>query len=89
MKIGEPAFVSDRSDGRIVHLDGLNLKSTWAWAEIAALLEPNDPVRVVAISAARQHLSTALPCISGDYVAEHWLATYALLAVRAVTQIHG
>jgi hypothetical protein len=85
----EPAFVSDRSDGRIVHLDGLNLSRTWAWAEIAALLEPNDPVRVVAISAARQHLSTALPCISGDYVAEHWLATYALLAVRAVTQIHG
>jgi hypothetical protein len=85
----EPAWVSDRSDGRIVHLDGLNLSRAWSWAEIAALLEPADPVRVVAINAAQRHLSAALPSITGDYVAEHWLATYALLGLRAVMQIRG
>ena len=85
----EPAFVSDRSDGRIVHLDGLNLSRAWSWAEITPLLHPHDPVRVIAVTAAQRHLSAALPSITGDYVGEHWLATYALLAVRAVMQIRG
>jgi hypothetical protein len=85
----EPAFVSDRSDGRIVHLDGLNLSRAWSWAEIAARLEQHHPVRLMATDAAQRHLSTALSSITGDYVAEHWLATYALLAVLAVMQIRG
>ena len=85
----DPAYVSDRSDGRIVHLDGLNLSRAWSWAEIAALLDPADPVRGMAIDAARRHLSLALPSITGNYMGEHWLATYALLAVRAVTRIGG
>ena len=78
-----PAHVSDRSDGRIVHLDGLNLSRAWSWREIAARLDPADPVRPIARSAAEQHLATALPHISGDYMGEHWLATYVLLAVSA------
>lgn len=85
----DPAYVSDRSDGRIVHLDGLNLSRAWSWAGIATLLEPADPVRAMAIGAAQRHLSVALPSIIGDYVGEHWLATYALLAVRAVMQIRA
>ena len=85
----QPATVSDRSDGRIVHLDGLNLSRAWSWAEIAALLHPADPVRVMAIGAARRRLSIALPSITGDYAGEHWLATYALLAVRAVMRFPG
>ena len=85
----EPALVSDRSDGRIVHLDGLNLSRAWSWAEIAALLQPADPVCVRAVNAAQRHLSLALPSITGDYVGEHWLATYALLALRAVTKIRS
>jgi hypothetical protein len=79
----QPAFVSDRSDGRIVHLDGLNLSRAWSWFEIAALLDPADPVRAVAIDAAQRHLSAGLPSITGEYVGEHWLATYALLALMA------
>ena len=36
-----------------------------------------------AAAAAGQHISASLPAISGDYMGEHWLATYALLALTA------
>ena len=77
----EPAFVSDRGDGRIVHLDGLNLSRAWSWFEIGMLLDPDDPVRTLAVAAAERHLIAALPTITGDYMGEHWLGTYALLAL--------
>jgi hypothetical protein len=77
----QPAQVSDRSDGRIVHLDGLNLSRAWSWFEIASLIPTDDPLRKTAIDAAERHLLSALATISGDYMGEHWLATYALLAL--------
>jgi len=64
-----PATVSDRSDGKIAHLDGLNLSRAWAWR---ALGHPD---------LAALHLAAGLPHIAGDYAGEHWLATYALLAL--------
>jgi hypothetical protein len=74
-----PATVSDRSDGKIAHLDGLNLSRAWCWRSIAPLLEASE--RAVAESAAADHLAAALPYISGDYMGEHWLASFALLAL--------
>jgi hypothetical protein len=74
-----PATVSDRSDGKIAHLDGLNLSRAWCWREIAILLD--EPERTVAEAAAQQHLDSALPHIAGDYAGEHWLASFALLAL--------
>ena len=79
----QPAYVSDRSDGRIVHLDGLNLSRAWSWFEIASWTSADEPLRQIAIDAAQRHLSAALTTISGDYMSEHWLATYALLALLA------
>ena len=79
----QPVHVSDRSDGRIVHLDGLNLSRAWSWREIASLLDSTDPAQSLAAAAAGQHISASLPSISGDYMGEHWLATYALLALTA------
>jgi hypothetical protein len=78
----KPAIVSDRSDGKIAHLDGLNLSRAWCWRSIAPLLPPAE--RAVAESAAAAHLAAALPHISGDYMGEHWLASFALLALLAV-----
>jgi len=75
----EPAFVSDRSDGKIAHLDGLNLSRSWCWRSIAPLLPPRE--QAIAQGAADQHLASALPHISGDYMGEHWLASFALLAL--------
>jgi hypothetical protein len=78
----EPAVVSDRSDGKIAHLDGLNLSRAWCWRSIASTIPASDPRRQVALDAARTHLHAALPQVAGDYMGEHWLATFALLAVR-------
>lgn len=78
----EPATVSDRSDGKIAHLDGLNLSRAWCWRSIAATIPTSDPRRQIALDAARTHLHASLPQVAGDYMGEHWLATFALLAVR-------
>ena len=77
------ATVSDRSDGKIAHLDGLNLSRAWCWRGIAASLTSDDPRRDVAVKAAEDHLDAALPHVTGDYMGEHWLASFALLALLA------
>ena len=77
-----PATVSDRSDGKIAHLDGLNLSRAWCWRGIAAALGPDDPVSPLAQRAAQVHLDASLPHVAGDYMGEHWLATFALLALE-------
>jgi hypothetical protein len=78
-----PANVTDRTDGKIVHLDGLNLSRAWCWREIAASLPPEDPVAAAARDAATLHLAVSLPHVAGDYMGEHWLASFALLALTA------
>ena len=77
-----PATVSDRSDGKIAHLDGLNLSRAWCWRAIAAALGEGDPVFACAQDAARAHIDASLPHVAGDYMGEHWLATFALLALE-------
>jgi hypothetical protein len=79
----EPARVSDRSDGKIAHLDGLNLSRAWCWRELAKALAPGDPRIAIASASAERHLTTALPHVQGDYMGEHWLASFALLALTA------
>ena len=77
-----PAVVSDRSDGKIAHLDGLNLSRAWCWRSLAATLGAADPRRAVALEAAERHVGASLPYVAGDYMGEHWLATFALLALE-------
>ena len=79
----EPARVSDRGDGKIAHLDGLNLSRAWCWRGIARAVSRDDPVRAVAAAAAERHLAASLPHVAGDYMGEHWLASFALLALLA------
>lgn len=76
-----PATVSDRSDGKIAHLDGLNLSRAWCWRSIAGGWPATDPRRSIALEAAETHLAASLPYVAGDYMGEHWLATFALLAL--------
>lgn len=78
-----PAHVSDRTDGKIAHLDGLNLSRAWCWRRIAAALPATDTRIAVARRAADEHLAASLPHVAGDYMGEHWLATFALLALLA------
>jgi hypothetical protein len=78
-----PATVSDRGDGKIVHLDGLNLSRAWCWRSLATTFAPDDPRRPRALTAARAHLDASLANVTGDYMGEHWLASFALLALDA------
>ena len=76
-----PAMVSDRSDGRIAHLDGLNLSRAWCWRALAAALPSADPRRAAADKAAAHHLGASLPHLADHYMGEHWLASFAVLAL--------
>jgi hypothetical protein len=76
-----PAFVSDRTDGQITHLDGLNLSRAWCWRSLGRALPKGDARRALAEEAYKTHLDSALPHVTGDYMGEHWLATFALLAL--------
>jgi hypothetical protein len=80
----DPAIVSDRSDGKIAHLDGLNLSRAWCWRSLGARLP--DEVAAVAQATADEHLAAALPHIAGDYMGEHWLASFALLALLSAEE---
>jgi hypothetical protein len=78
-----PATVSDRSDGKIAHLDGLNLSRAWCWRQIARALPPGHAVIAKAGTCAERHLAAALPHLADDFMGEHWLASFALLALEA------
>lgn len=77
----EPALVSDRSDGKIAHLDGLNLSRAWCWRRIGRRLAPTELAPLIDFTA-QCHIDAALPHIAGDYMGEHWLASFALLALE-------
>lgn len=78
-----PATVSDRSDGKIAHLDGLNLSRAWCWRSLARALGEGHPIAAPADAAAARHLAASMPHLDDDYAGAHWLATFALLALAA------
>jgi len=74
-----PAIVTDRTDPKLVHLDGLNLSRAWCMRSIAATLSTSDPARRILARSAAAHANAALPYIaSGNYEGEHWLASFAV-----------
>jgi hypothetical protein len=78
-----PAVVSDPTDGKLAHLDGVNLSRAWRLRALAAALEQGDARRPVLLEAAEAHLAASLGAVEGDYMGEHWLASFALLALEA------
>jgi hypothetical protein len=75
----QPAIVTDRTDPKLVHLDGLNLSRAWCMRSIAAALPRNDPARSVLTRSALAHAQVTLPHVtSGNYEGEHWLASFAV-----------
>lgn len=77
-----PAVVTDRTDPRIVHLDGLNLSRAWCLRGIASGLPAGDKRKEALRTSAAIHLDASLPHVaSGAYEGEHWLATFALFAL--------
>ena len=76
------AIVGDHTDPQMVHLDGLNLSRAWCLRAIAGVLGENDARTACLLEAAERHLIAGLPAVqSGDYMGEHWLATFAVYAL--------
>lgn len=75
----EPAIVTDRTDPKLVHLDGLNLSRAWCMYGIASQFPANKKLRKILTAAADKHAKVGLSMIfSGSYEGEHWLASFAV-----------
>ena len=78
----EPAVVSDPRDGKLAHLDGLNLSRAWMLEGIAAGLPAGDARRPALREAARRHRESGLAAVTGEhYAGGHWLASFATYLV--------
>ena len=78
-----PAYVSDREDGKIGHLDGLNLSRAWCLRLLSSGLPPESSERAALLAAAHTHYRAAHDHLTSNYMSEHWLASFALLALTA------
>jgi hypothetical protein len=74
-----PEVVTDPSDPKLAHLDGLNLSRAWMLEGIASGLPPGDP-RVAALTgAAAAHRDAGLAAVTGEhYEGGHWLGSFAV-----------
>ena len=74
-----PGIVTDRSDPKLAHIDGLNLSRAWMLEGMAHGLPIRDPRRAALLAAARAHAEAALPAVTGEhYEGGHWLGTFAV-----------
>lgn len=75
----QPGVVTDPADGKLAHLDGLNLSRAWMLEGIASGLPADDP-RVASLRAAASvHRASGLAAVTGEhYEGGHWLASFAV-----------
>ena len=74
--------VTDRSDGKLAHLDGLNLSRAWMLEGILAGLPEDDPRRAALRAAADVHRAAGLAAVTGEhYEGGHWLGSFATYLV--------
>jgi hypothetical protein len=71
--------VTDRSDPKLAHIDGLNLSRAWMLEGIAAGLPAGDPRTRALQAAASVHREAGLVGVTGEhYEGGHWLGTFAV-----------
>jgi hypothetical protein len=76
MEIGK---VSDRSDGKLVHIDGLNLSRSWVLYGLAAQYPEYNNLTEIADA----HITNTLPnLVADDYAGGHWLGSFAIYALQ-------
>jgi Tol biopolymer transport system component len=74
-----PGVVTDRSDPKLAHIDGLNLSRAWMLEGIAHALGSRDKRTPALLAAAAAHRAAALPAVTGEhYEGGHWLGTFAV-----------
>jgi hypothetical protein len=77
-----PAVVTDPTDGKLVHLDGLNLSRAWMLEGIASGLPAGDPRLPTLEAAAAEHRRSGLASVTGEhYEGGHWLGSFAVYLV--------
>lgn len=73
------AVVTDRADGKLAHIDGLNLSRAWMLQGVAAGLPENDPRRETLRATAARHAEAGLAGVGDEhYAGGHWLASFAV-----------
>lgn len=78
----EPGIVTDREDGKLVHLDGVNFSRAWCLYGISLASENLNHL----IPLANKHINYSLKNITdGAYEGEHWLASFAIFALSEST----
>lgn len=74
-----PLTVTDPSDGKLAHLDGLNLSRAWMLTGIASALPPKHPRREAVLRLAGAHGKAGLAAVTGaHYEGGHWLGSFAV-----------
>lgn len=82
-RISQIPVVSDLSDYQTVHLVGLSFSRAWCMKGIAKSLSEGHPLKPHFEQTAQKLLSNALPLVfDGNYGGEHWLASFALMALE-------
>lgn len=77
-----PAVVTDKSDGKLAHLDGLNLARAWMLEGIASALDSRDPRHAKLVACATAHRAAGLASVTGEhYEGGHWLGSFAVYLV--------
>jgi hypothetical protein len=77
-----PGIVTDPTDGKLAHLDGLNLSRAWMLEGIASVLPSHDPRLAALNAAAALHKESGLRAVTGKhYAGGHWLGSFAVYLV--------
>ena len=77
-----PGIVTDPTDPKLAHLDGLNLSRAWMLEGIASALPESDPRAAGLRAAAAVHREKGLAAVTGEhYEGGHWLGTFAVYLV--------
>ncbi len=75
----KPAIITDRSDPKLAHLDGLNLSRAWMLRRMFSALPPKDARRIAILAASNEHEEAGLEGVnSGHYEGGHWLGSFAM-----------
>lgn len=75
----EPGLVLDAADGKLAHLDGLNLSRAWMLDGILSALPADDARRPALAAASARHRTVGLAAVTGEhYAGGHWLGTFAM-----------
>jgi hypothetical protein len=70
--------VTDKTDGKLAHLDGLNLSRAWMLERIASVLPSSDPRRGSLLATSRVHAESGLAAVTGEhYEGGQWLGSFA------------